>query len=507
MRSDGGVVTRRGKKAKERPASESLSLERQASGAVAWSLLNTFVSKLGTLAVGVALARMLGPEAFGTFAVAMVALMAVLSFNELGVSLAIVRWRGDPDRIVPTVTTISVAASTLLFAAGYLVTPTYATAMGDPGATGVVRLMLVSLLVNGFVASPAALMQRRFMQKQRMVIDQFNMWIGAILSIGLATIGMGAMSLAIGRVAGSVVSAAFFIRLVPEGLRFGFDRSLLRPLLRFGLPLAGSSAVMFAAGYADQLVTGSMLGPTQLGYYVLAFNLASWPVSMFSQPLRSVAPAAFARLQEDPERMTSSLRWIVGVLAAVAFPVCFFFAGSSQAIIDVVYGEQWAASAPILAWLGLVAALRIVFELAYDYLVVLGRSRSIFVIQIVWLVVLIPGLILGAALFGVRGVAAAQFLVALVLVLPLYLRQLSSTGLPAGSLLRRLILPLTAGVATWVGASLLASFVESAWLSSIGSGLLAVIVIALTLSRDGDVLQRLRDFRAVPKSPEGRPVT
>ena len=45
---------------------------------------------------------------------------------------------------------------------------------------------------------------------------------------------------------------------------------------------------------------GATLGATSLGYFVLAFNLASWPLNMFSQPLRSVAPAVFSRLQGDP---------------------------------------------------------------------------------------------------------------------------------------------------------------------------------------------------------------
>ena len=76
------------------------------------------VLTLGTLGIGIVLARVLGPESFGTFAVALVALMAVLSFNELGVSLAIVRWPGDPARIVPTVNTISAAGSVVYLAIG-----------------------------------------------------------------------------------------------------------------------------------------------------------------------------------------------------------------------------------------------------------------------------------------------------------------------------------------------------------------------------------------------------
>ena len=36
-----------------------------AANAFAWSLLNTALSRLGTLAIGILLARLLGPESFG----------------------------------------------------------------------------------------------------------------------------------------------------------------------------------------------------------------------------------------------------------------------------------------------------------------------------------------------------------------------------------------------------------------------------------------------------------
>ena len=44
--------------------------------------------------------------------------------------------------------------------------------MGDPGATDVVRVMVCCVLVSGVVATPAALMQRAFDQKTKMMIDQ-----------------------------------------------------------------------------------------------------------------------------------------------------------------------------------------------------------------------------------------------------------------------------------------------------------------------------------------------
>src|SRR6478609_8518810 len=149
-------------------------VDASASRALVWSFANTAVSKVGTLAIGIVLARLLGPSEFGTFAVALVALAAVLSFNELGVSLAIVRWRNDPRTIVPTVNTLSVAGSLLFFCLGVAVAPVFATAMGSPEATPVIQWLLVSVVINGIVAAPAALLQREFRQATRTLIDQVN---------------------------------------------------------------------------------------------------------------------------------------------------------------------------------------------------------------------------------------------------------------------------------------------------------------------------------------------
>lgn len=425
-----------------------------ASRAFGWSFLNGIVGRFGTLAIGIALARLLGPESFGTFAVATIAMLAVLSFNELGVSLAIVRWVDDPKAIAPTVNTLSVVMSSVLLGAMWFAAPAVSDLLGDPTATPVVRLMSVSILINGIVAGPAALLQRNFRQRRRMAIDQVNTWLGAGVSLTLALLGLGAMSLAVGRLVGSLAAAIMFIAWSPLPYRFGFDRDLARRLLRFGLPLAGASVIVFLVGYTDQLVVGSRLGATTLGFYVLAFNLSSWPVSIFSQPMRSVAPAAFARLQGDPVRMNKAFRSVFGILFAVVVPTCTLLAAAAVPVVRVVYGDRWLPSAAVLTWLALAAVTRIFFELTYDYLVVRSATRSILVVQIVWLVALPPALLAGAHLFGLVGVAAAQVLVSFLVVIPAYCVLLRRAGVSLTGLAREAALPALAGAAvigfTWV---------------------------------------------------------
>jgi len=467
------------------------TLARQASRAFVWSILNTVVSRFGPLAIGIVLARVLGPNEFGVFAVAMVSLVAVLSFNELGVSLAIVRWREEPDAIAPTVNAISVAASALLTGLLVVTAPWISTALGDVRATPVVQVMAISILISGIVASPAAVLQRRFMQKERMIIDQVSSWLGAILSLVCALAGLGAMSLAIGRIGGSLAAAVLFLRWSPIPYRFGWDRRVARHLFSFGLPLAASSAVLFASGYADQVVTGSRLGSHALGFYLLAFNLASWPVAIFSQPLRSVAPATFARLQGDPLKMSAAMAGVVGVLSAVALPTCALISGASRPIVGFIYGTAWLPAAAALAWLAGQAALRIWFELAYDYLVVLGRSKAVLLIQLCWFLMSVPALLVSAHYFGMPGVAAAQFVVSLVVVLPLYAGVLHRSGIRIGALAKAVGLPLGASLGLGAAVWWTSSAVSNVLLACLISGVLALGVLAALLLPRRQMLMKL----------------
>src|SRR6516162_5029345 len=370
------------------------------------------------MGIGVALARLLGPKEFGAFAVSIVAMLAVLSFNELGVSLAIVRWEGEPSEIAPTVTTISVVSSLLIYVGCFFGAPSFATAMGAPAAANVIRVLAINVVLDGLVATPVALMERYFRQDKKMIADQANNWIGSATSIGLAVMHFGAMSLAIGRLAGAGVAAILFIIFSPEPLRFGFDRHKARALCRFGLPLAGASLIVFAVTNADQIVVGRFLGATAVGFYALAFNLSGWPVTIFSVPIRTVAPALFSRLQRDRAAMRTGFLAGVGLMESVTLPVCLLISGAAVPLVHFVYGSRWGLAANALVWLGGLAALRIMFEFIYDFFVVLARSRVVFTVQLVWLIVLIPALIVGTRAYGIAGAGMAEVVVALGLVLP-----------------------------------------------------------------------------------------
>lgn len=422
------------------------SLGTKVRSAARWSLINTVVMRLGTFATGIVLARFaLGPAEWGVYGIAQTVLLVLLSANELGVGLAIVRWEGDARRFAPTVLTLSVLSSGLLYVALFAAAPTVAGLLGSPHAAGVLRVMCLCVVIDGVAQVPANFLTREFAQGKRMIIDALNFLISTSVTLLLAFAGWGAMSFAVGAVAGNVVTLVGCALAAPGTLKFGWDPEQARALLRFGLPLAGASMLALAVVNVDTMVVGATLGNVALGFYVLAFNISGWPVRIISEAVRRVSFAGFSRLAESPQALAQGFSRALGVVVTATVPLCVLLAGLARPAIELIYGGHWTPAAAALPWLMALGLIRIGSELAYDCLVAIGQRRSLFVVQGLWLVALIPVLLVGARTNGIVGASQAHVLVGGGVVVPVFLFALNRGGVGVGLIARACAWPLLGG--------------------------------------------------------------
>ncbi|MEU6864690.1 oligosaccharide flippase family protein [Streptomyces sp. NPDC046876] len=427
-------------------ASPGPSLGRKVGSAARWSLVNTVVMRLGNFVTGIILARFfLGPEAWGVYGIAQTVLLVLLSANELGVSLALVRWEGDPRRFAPTVLTLSAASSCLLYAVLFAAAPAVARVLGSPEADGVLRVMCVCVVLDGLAQVPAGFLTREFAQGRRMAIDGVNFVLSTAVTLLLAVQGWGAMSFAWGSVAGNAAALAGCCLAAPGTLRFGWDAEQARALLRFGLPLAGASMLALGVVNVDTMVVGSALDQAALGFYVLAFNISGWPVRIISEAARRVSFAGFSRLAESPGALAGGFGRAMGVVMTGTVPLCVLLAVLAGPVIGLVYGERWLPAAGALPWLMALGLVRIGCELAYDCLVAVGQRRSLIGVQGLWLVVLVPVLVAGAGAGGIVGVAQGHVLVAGAVVVPVFLAALHRSGVRVGAVARACAWPFLGG--------------------------------------------------------------
>ncbi len=427
---------------------EPAGLVQSVRTGVRWSLINSLVIRIGTFLTGIVLARgLLTPRDWGLYAIGLTALAVLLSANELGVSLAVVRWDGEVRQFAPTVVTLSVAFSSVLYAALFAAAPTLARTLHAPDATPMLRVLGLSVVVDGITCVPMALLTRQFAKRTRMVIDFVNFLATTALTLALAVLGTGAMSFAWGSLAGHAVVVIGCAIAAPGMMRPGWNREQARRLLLFGLPLAGASLLVLAMLNVDSLVVGAALGPVQLGLYQIAFNVSSWPVRAVSEVARRVSFAGFSRVANAPEALARSFGRGLELLMAAAVPACVILTMLPKPLLHVIYGDKWITASGALRFLALLGLLRVSYELAYDCLVAVGKRKVLLLVQGWWLVALVPVLIYAARTRGIAGVGFGHMIVAGPLVAPLFVWALGRGGVPARVVLRSCARPFLGGLA------------------------------------------------------------
>lgn len=470
------------------PRSESPRLGEAAARAVGWSALSTIALRLGGVVVGIVLARLLTPEQFGIFAIALTVQGVLMAVADLGLSADLIR-SDDPERIAPTVATLGLVSGGVLAALTALSSGVLAESLGASDAALTIAIMSATLLLGGISVVPYAMLLRRFQQRELFLIGVVDFVVSTTVTLCLVLSGWGVVGLAIGRVAAQLISTILQFVAARVRPRFAIDRSVVRPVLAFGLPIAGANFLSWALLNADNIILARTAGVTALGFYVLAFNISNWPMSVLSQVVRSIALPYFSR----SETRGRNLAPVVALAWAGALPAGVALAVLSTPLITLLYGERWQTSAAVLAVLGVYGSLRVLFDCFAGYLYANGHSVAVLVIQAVWTVSLIAIMIPCVHHFGIVGAGWAHLGVGIAVVLPLYLIALRRSGVEIVSLLRSLVVPSVSVLPGLLAVWALTVVVEDPIIELVGG--LLVLALLTTALVGKQVLRLLRLLR------------
>lgn len=437
------------------PVSMPAGLGRRAVRGAIWSGINTMLMKLTNIAIMVIVVRMVTPEDFGVFSVALVVHAVVASVGELGLSSCISRRDLDPNRVAPTVSMLSLISSAVLAGLMALLAEPLGSALGSPAAAEPIRVLSISVFLGGVFTVPGALLVRDFRQGRVLLASVVSFVPMNALLVILAAAGNGAMAFAWSRVAGQLICGAFMVASVDKHYRPRLDAAEVLPILKFGLPLAGANLLTYVLLNADYAIIGGSLGAEQLGIYTLAFTIASWSTSVLSSTINGVAMPAFSAVGSNSQQLGQLLARAARLVAVIAFPIGAATVTLAGPLVDVLYGETWRSSAPILSVLAIYGCLFSLALLLSNLLVGTGRSRVVLIVQAISIAALVPAVSYGVSTIGLVGAAYAHIGVIVIIVFPSYLWALknfvpTSAAIFGMSVMPPLVAALVAGlIAAW----------------------------------------------------------
>ena len=347
----------------------------------------------------------------------------------------------------PTAATIAFGFSIVVYGVFWFIAPWFAHFSGIAAAVPIIRVQMITILLDGFTAVRSAYLLRTFQQRRYVIANTVGILANGVVAISLAAAGAGPMSLAVGQVASSVATGALVMAWAGLPLRIGLNPAVTRRLMVYGLPLTLGLGVESVLEQSDKVIVGRAVGATTLGFYLFATNISNWAPGFIGSAIRSVSLPGFARLSErDSETLSNGVRRVVPLLVLALVPVAVLIGVLAAPTIAFVYGSKWLPAAEILRFLMILMVVRMLTGLAMDILMSTGKTHWTLLFNIGWIVALIPALWYGARVDGARGAAIAQAAVGVIVALPLTVIALHRAGVRIAPIAPSLVRPLVAGL-------------------------------------------------------------
>lgn len=368
------------------------------------------IVNLGSVAI---LARLLAPEDYGVMALAIVTVGLIDVVSNLHLAAAIIREGAAPPHLFDTALTLgllrgAIAGLALLAAAGPV-----AAAMDTPALEPVLMVMAILPVLDGLRSPRFVLFEKNLDFSRESVAILASKFGGVAVSVGLAVALRDHWALVGGLVVERAVGVLITWRAAPFRLRLGLRGA--RDFLSFGGWMTASQIVSYANYKSDTVIVGARLGPDVLGQYGMGDQLASIATSELQASFARAVYPGLAAFRGDGPRLRQAYLSAQSLILALILPVGVGVSLCAAEIVRLALGEGWDLGVPVLATIAPVVAFGMVAAGVDAVVMVEGRTRALFLRNLLNMAFRVPAMIAGLTVFGLPGLLGARVLSSLLL--------------------------------------------------------------------------------------------
>jgi PST family polysaccharide transporter len=336
-------------------------LKRRTTVGALWISAEAWGQQLLQFLLFAILARLLGPQAYGLLALAMMVIVVgdVLITNG-GWSEALIQRRDLDPRCTDTVFWFLVAAAGSLAALVILLAVPVAAALRQPELAPIIACLSAVLPLASLCVVPDALLRREFRNAPLAARSLLATAGGGLVAVPMAFAGFGVWSLVAFQLVQPLIRAVVLWSAHPWRPAFRFSGPHLHEITRYVGGVLGERVLGSLDFVIPRVVLGHALGPAAVGQFTTARKILDLLVYLLIRPVSRVAMPSFAGLAGDRARTQELFTFGAQFAGLVAFPGHVGLALVAPALIPLVFGPAWSPSVPavqVLTLFGLILPL------------------------------------------------------------------------------------------------------------------------------------------------------
>ena len=323
-------------------------LGHRSAVAFSWGALTSIVKVVLTVMVQAVLARLLGPQEFGLFAIGILIMGIAGYFADSGLATSLIQRRQVHDADIRFVLTLNLVTATVVCGLLIGLAEPIAISFGKPEAENIFRWLAPVFVLNAMASVSISLLRRQLDYRSIQLADLAGYTLGfGLVGIVAAAIFGSVYALVAAYICQALIALILLYRKTRHSIGLSLRASDRSDFIGFGANILTTNLVNWVASSLDRLIVGRLFSSATLGHYSASFNLVYSPVGVLYANLQSTVFSSMARMQDDRLRMQNAYLELLRAVTILFLPIfagLYFFSG---ALVLAVYGPQWGAAAPL----------------------------------------------------------------------------------------------------------------------------------------------------------------
>jgi len=415
------------------------SLRKKTVSGFKWVAFSNYAQKGLSVITFIILARLLEPKVFGLFAMAFIVIDGLQLFRNFGLGAALIQRNDNVDEASHTIFWMMPFMGIGVFVLLFFIAPMASLALREESLIPILRTLGLIFVLGSMESVPKVLLSKALKFKELAIRELFSSILYSGSAVIFALNNMGVWSLVYAYILRRTSMLLLAWKLVDYRPKFVFSRKIAFELLHFGKFVLGSSATLFLIKNVDKFILGRILGAATLGYYALAYNIATITTTHLSSLMHRVLFPAFSRIQDDKNAVKNQSLKIMKMLSIFSVPFGIIVILLSSQIVELVYGAKWLPMVPSLRILSLISIFLPLMSLSGPIFIACGKPQWQFLTRLITISSMVIGIPIGVSVAGLFGGAIAvtgSNLVIIPVVLILFKRLINIRAVDIAALLR-----------------------------------------------------------------------
>lgn len=373
-----------------------------AAKGAAWTMLFSTVSKVIFPIVGIIITGRVGVEAVGLFGIIMTLYTIAELFRDGGLAVTYIAEGKGEAAENGLFHGVAIASGALFALAVIVARQPLEDFFQVAGMANALVWTAVVILLGSIASIPGSTLIREGRFRESGLADVIAAGVGYLVALILALAGFGILALLVQMIVRGVLYVAFIVKFA-GWIRPRFQLSEGLRLFRRSMANLGTNIAYTVYTMGDYAVISKLLGASATGAYFVAYNLASKPFDLVTGPLSRTMFVAMNRAKGDRDRQSHLLARTISAVVLFSLPIYVLTAAHAEAIVGVLYPDQFADAGPCLLLLSAYLGVRTLGSPAGSALISSGNAR---LNVLAW----VPAYIIAASgiIFNLKGITLLE---------------------------------------------------------------------------------------------------